>query len=129
MYNYFIIINTVEGAFILLKNNAILAYEDKQKAIDYFEKGYSDTLALDATWQTSTVVSWMSLRPFVIEVPKDIDVFKLLQTLQNTENPDLRLFDISSSAVRRLSGVRIQLQEADKFKVHTVQLLFDNDKS
>jgi hypothetical protein len=58
-YNYFIILDTTEGAYLLLNpdNNGLLTYSTPNLARDAFEVGYKECHEQpSATWSTSAAL-------------------------------------------------------------------------
>jgi hypothetical protein len=121
--NYFIILNTSQGSFLLLTDKSISTFETEQEAIDLFRTYYNSKLELnDPTWNTTIFLYHSFLKPFVIGVDKDVDPGKLLCILTNTDEQERRISTIENSFIKKISGTKVDLEACLKYKVSEIKL-------
>ncbi|MCG6135153.1 MAG: hypothetical protein MET45_10880 [Nostoc sp. LLA-1] len=124
--NYFIILNTMEGAYLPLNpdNNALLTYSSQEQARDAFEVGYKECHKQpSATWSTSAALHWMNLKPFVVALSASLTPMEVLITLSNSDTPDLKAYSLSSIAVRSIRAVKVDLETCRHYEVSKVELI------
>lgn len=124
--NYFIILDTTEGAYLPLNpdNNSLLTYSTEKQARDAFELGYKDYHEQpSATWSTSAALHWLNLKPFVVALSASLTPMEALTTLSNSDTPDLKVYSLSSIAVRFIRAVRVDLETCRHYEVSKVELI------
>lgn len=124
--NYFIILDSTEGAYLPLNpdNNSLLTYSSQEQARDAFELGYKDCHQQpSATWSTSAALHWMNLKPFVVALSDSLSPMEALTTLSNSDTPDLKVYSLSSIAVRSIMAVRVDLETCRHYEVSQVELI------
>ncbi|MCC5640801.1 hypothetical protein LC593_34235 [Nostoc sp. CHAB 5844] len=125
-YNYFIILNTTEGAYLPLNpdNNGLLTYSTEKQARDAFQLNYKEHHEQpSATWSTSAALHWLNLQPFVISLSASLTPMEVLTTLSNSDTPDLKMYSLSSIAVRSIRAVRVDLETCRDYEVSKIELI------
>lgn len=123
--NYFIIFDTAEGAFLCLDdNNSLSTFSTEKKALDAFELGYREYHQREsATWSASAAIHWINLKPFVVSLDASISAIEAFKVLANTETPDLKVYSLSSIAVRSIKAAKVDLETCRQYEVSRVQLI------
>lgn len=124
--NYFIILNTTEGAYLPLnpENNDLLTYLTQKQARDAFELNYKENHEQQsATWSTSAAIHWINLQPFVVALSASLTPMEVLTTLSNSDTPDLKVYSLSSIAVRSIRAARVDLETCRHYEVSQVELI------
>ena len=124
-HNYFIIFDTTEGAYLCLDtNNNLLTYSTVAFARSAFESGYKEYHEnTDFTWSASAASHWMNLRPFVVALDVNLTAKEVLTTLANSDTPDVKAYSLSSAAVRRVKGAKVDLSTCRHYSVSRVELI------
>jgi len=125
-HNYFIIVDTIKGAYLLLeaKNNSLLAYSTQKQACDAFELGYRDYHEnTSITLSASAALHWLNLKPFVVALSASLTPMEVLTTLANSDTPDFQVYSLSSIAVHHVRGVKVDLNTCKQYKVSQVELI------
>ncbi|BAB77477.1 hypothetical protein ACN23B_30660 (plasmid) [Anabaena sp. FACHB-709] len=124
--NYFIIFNTTEGAYLPLNpdDNGLLTYSTQKQARDAFELNYKEHHEQQsATWSTSAAIHWLNLQPFVVALSASLTPMEVLTTLSNSDTPDLKVYSLSSIAVRSIRAARVDLETCRHYEVSQVELI------
>ncbi|MBD2341820.1 hypothetical protein H6G64_33340 [Calothrix sp. FACHB-156] len=125
-YNYFIILNTTEGAYLPLNpdNNGLLTYSSQEQARNAFELNYKEHHEQQsATWSTSAALHWLNLKPFVVALSASLTPMEVLTTLSNSDTPDLQAYSLSSIAVRSIRAARVDLETCRHYEVSQIKLI------
>ncbi|MFN6571956.1 hypothetical protein [Dendronalium sp. ChiSLP03b] len=124
--NYFIIFDTTEGAYLPLNpdNNNLLTYSTQKQARDAFELGYKEYHEQpSSTWSTSAALHWLNLKPFVVALSASLTPMEALTTLSNSDTPDLKVYSLSSIAVRSIKAAKVDLETCRHYEVSKVELI------
>lgn len=124
--NYFIIFDTTEGAFLSYDadKNSLITFSNEQQARDAFELNYKEYHEQDSpTWGASATLQWLNLKPFVIALPANLTPIEVLTRLTNSDTPDIKVYSLSSNAVRRLGGIKVDLTTCRNYQVSEVELI------
>lgn len=124
--NYFIIFDTTEGAFLAYDadKNSLVTFSTEKQARDAFELNYKEYHEQDSpTWGASATLQWINLKPFVIALPADLTPMEVLTTLTNSDTPDIKAYSLSSDVVRRLGGIKVDLETCCNYQVSKVELI------
>jgi hypothetical protein len=124
--NYFIIFDTTEGAYLPLNldSNGLLTYSTEKQARDAFELNYKENHEQpSATWSTSAALHWLNLKPFVVALNASLTPMEVLMTLSNSDTPDLKVYSLSSIAVRSIRAARVDLETCRHYEVSKVELI------
>ncbi|MBD2458827.1 hypothetical protein H6G80_32815 [Nostoc sp. FACHB-87] len=125
-YNYFIILNTTEGAYLPLNpdNKGLLTYSTQKQARDAFELNYKESHEQQsATWSTSAALNWLNLQPFVVALSASLTPMEVLNTLSNSNTPDLKVYSLSSIAVRSIMAAKVDLETCRNYEVSKIELI------
>ncbi|BAZ18936.1 hypothetical protein NIES4071_108210 (plasmid) [Calothrix sp. NIES-4071] len=122
--NYFIIFDTIEGAYICLneQGDSLLTYSTERGASDAFELHYEQCHELNHTWSTSAMLHWMALKPFIVALSADLSPFEVINTL-SLQAPDPKVYLLSSIAVRSIKGLKVDLSTCLQYKVSSIRLM------
>jgi hypothetical protein len=124
--NYFVIFDTIEGAYLPLNpsNNGLLTYSTQKQARDAFELNYKEChQQASATWSTSAALHWINLKPFVVALNASLTPMEVLTTLSNSSTPDNKVYSLSSVAVRSIKGVKVDLEICRRYEISQVELI------
>lgn len=124
--NYFIILDTTEGAYLPLNpdNNGLLTYSTQKQACDAFELNYKERHEQQsATWSTSAAIHWLNLQPFVVALSANLTPMEALKELSSSDTPDLKVYSLSSIAVRSIRAVRVDLETCRHYEVSKIELI------
>ncbi|MEC4887507.1 MAG: hypothetical protein SAL70_40290 [Scytonema sp. PMC 1070.18] len=125
-YNYFVILNTREGAYLPLTpdNNNLLTYSTEKEARDAFEVNYKECYEQQsATGSTSAALHWLNLKPFVVALSASLTPIEVLIALSNSDTPDLKVYSLSSIAVRCIRAAKVDLDTCRNFEVSQIKLM------
>jgi hypothetical protein len=124
-HNYFIIFDTTEGAYLALNtSDNLLTYSTEISAREAFESGYKQYHEnTDFTWSASATLHWLNLKPFVVSLNASLTPVEVLTTLANSDTPDLKVYSLSSAAVRHVKGVKVDLNICRRYEVSQVELI------
>ena len=122
---FFIIFDTSEGAFILYDiKDGLKAFTTEQEARDLFELNYKEKYERKkGDWNASVVMHWVNLKPFVIGLPANLEPLEALTILSNSNQPDLGIYCISSSVVRKIHGLKVDLQTCRGYQVSEIRVI------
>lgn len=102
----------------------LLTYSTETSARDAFELGYKENHENpDFTWSASATLHWMNLKPFVVALDVNLTAKEVLTTLSNSDTPDVKVYSLSSAAVRRVKGVKVDLNTCRRYEVSRVELI------
>jgi hypothetical protein len=124
--NYFIVFDTTEGAYLSFhpNNNGLLTYSTENCAREAFELSYKQYHEnTDFTWSASAALHWMNLRPFVVALDVSLSPAEVVTTLANSDMPDLKVYSLSSDAVRHVKAVKVDLNTCRRYEVSRVELI------
>lgn len=125
--NYFIILDTIEGAYLCLtpNGNAILTYATPEEARNLFELHYQECHEHQEslTWSTSAALHWMSLKPFVVALDASLSPTEAVNILSNSKAPDSTVYSLRSTVVRTIQGLKVDLSSCRKYEVSQVRLI------
>jgi hypothetical protein len=79
-----------------------------------------------AIWSASATLNWINLKPFVVALNQSLTPLEVLTTLSNSDNPDLQVYSLSSSAVRHVRGAKVDLETCRQYEVSRVKLIDSN---
>ncbi|NJL64768.1 MAG: hypothetical protein HC903_26845 [Methylacidiphilales bacterium] len=98
-------------------------FSTEKKALDAFELGYREYHQREsATWSASAAIHWINLKPFVVSLDASISAIEAFKALANTETPDLKVYSLSSIAVRSIKAAKVDLAICRQYEVSRVQL-------
>jgi hypothetical protein len=124
-YNYFIIFDTTEGAYMSLDaNNNLSTYSTVASARSAFESDYKQCHEnTDFTWSASATLHWLNLKPFVVSLNANLTPFEVLTILANSDTPDVKVYSLSSAAVRHVKAAKVDLNTCRRYEVSRVELI------
>lgn len=65
----------------------------------------------------------MSLKPFVVALNTSLSPSEVITTLANSVTPDLKVYFISSVAVRSMKAAKVDLATCRQYEVSRVELI------
>jgi hypothetical protein len=65
----------------------------------------------------------MNLRPFVVALDVKLTAKEVVITLVNSDTPDVNVYSLSSNAVRRVKGAKVDLDTCCHYEVSQVELI------
>ena len=125
-YNYFIVFDTREGAYLSLNqdNNSLLTYSTENIAREAFEWGYKKFHEKnDFSWSSGAALHWMNLKPFVVALDANLTAREVVTTLANSDTPDVNVYSLSSVTVRRVKGAKVDLNTCRRYEVSNVEFI------
>ncbi|BDA71815.1 unknown protein [Calothrix sp. PCC 7716] len=127
--NYFIILDTIEGAYLCLtpNGNAILTYSTDEEARNLFELHYQECHEHQEslTWSTSAALHWMVLKPFVVALDASLSPIEVINMLSNGKAPDPTVYSLHSTVVRTIKGLKVDLNSCRQYEVSQVRLIVE----
>lgn len=124
--NYFIIFDTTEGAYLPLNpdKNGLLTYSSQEQARDALELNYKECHEQQSgIWSTSAALHWLNLKPFVVALSASLTPMEALKELSNSDTPDLKVYSLSSIAVRSIKAAKVDLETCRHYEVSKVELI------